>query len=134
MRKLLVDSNVLLDVFEDDPVWADWSETMLETYSAEYVLCINPIIYAEVSVGFQRIEEVEVALGGCGVRMLEIPREALFLAAKVFLDCRKRKGMRTSPLPDFFIGAHAAVADLELLTRDPSRFRSYFSTIKLVCP
>jgi len=134
MRKLLVDSNVLLDVFEDDPVWADWSETMLETYSAEYALCINPIIYAEISVGFQRIEEVEVALGGCGVRMLEIPREALFLAAKVFLDYRKRKGMRTSPLPDFFIGAHAAVADLELLTRDPSRFRSYFSTIKLVCP
>ena len=134
MRKLLVDSNVLLDVFEDDPVWADWSETMLETYSAEYVLCINPIIYAEISVGFQRIEEVEAALGGCDVRMLEIPREALFLAAKVFWDYRKRKGMRTSPLPDFFIGAHAAVADLELLTRDPSRYRSYFSTIKLVCP
>ena len=107
---------------------------MLETYSAEYVLCINPIIYAEISVGFQRIEEVEAALGGCGVRVLEIPREALFLAAKVFLDYRKRKGMRTSPLPDFFIGAHAAVADLELLTRDPSRYRSYFSTIKLVCP
>ena len=134
MRKLLVDSNVLLDVFEDDPVWADWSETMLETYSAEYVLCINPIIYAEISVGFQRIEEVEAALGGCGVRMLEIPREALFLAAKLFLDYRKCKGMRTSPLPDFFIGAHAAVADLELLTRDPSRYRSYFSTIQLVCP
>jgi len=134
MRKLLVDSNVLLDVFEDDPVWADWSETMLETYSAEYVLCINPIIYAELSLGFQRIEQVEATLGGCGVRMLEIPREALFLAAKVFSDYRKRKGMRTSPLPDFFIGAHAAVADLELLTRDPSRYRSYFPTIKLVCP
>lgn len=107
MRGLLVDSNVLLDVFEDDLVWAQWSEEMLEYYSTTHTLCISPIIYAEVSVGFERIEELEAAITNCGVRMLQIPKEALFLAAKVFVEYRRRKGLKLSPLPDFFIGAHA---------------------------
>ena len=134
MRGLLVDSNILLDVFEDDPVWAQWSEEMLEHYSTTHTLCINPIIYAEVSVGFERIEDLEAAIAGCGARMLHIPKEALFLAAKAFVEYRRRKGFKVSPLPDFFIGAHEAVEDLELLTRDVSRYKSYFPTLKLITP
>ncbi len=134
MIGLLVDSNVLLDVFEDDPVWAQWSEEMLEYYSTTHVLCINPVIYAEISVGFAHIEELEAAIANCGVRMLEVPKEALFLAAKVFVDYRRRKGIRVSPLPDFFIGAHAAVENLALLTRDLSRYKSYFPTVELISP
>jgi predicted nucleic acid-binding protein len=134
MPDLLVDTNVILDVFEDDPAWADWSETALHQYAATHVLWINPIIYAEVSIGFERIEELEEALNDCGFRMRQMPREALFLAGKVFLSYRKRRGSRTSPLPDFFIGAHAAVEGLELLTRDISRYRSHFPTVKLISP
>ncbi len=134
MRGLIVDSNVLLDVFEDDPVWAQWSEEMLELYGTTRILCINPIIYAEVSVGFERIEELEAGIFDSGVRMLQIPKEALFLAAKVFVEYRRRRGIKLSPLPDFFIGAHAAVEKLELLTRDVSRYKSYFPTVKLVSP
>lgn len=134
MRGLLVDSNVLLDVFEDDPAWARWSEDMLEQYSATHILCINPVIYAEVSAGFERIEELETAIIASGVKMLQIPKEALFLAAKVFVEYRRRSGIKLSPLPDFFIGAHAAVEDLELLTRDVSRYKSCFPTVKLVSP
>jgi hypothetical protein len=134
MKGMLVDSNVLLDIFEDDPVWAQWSEEMLELYSTTHILCISPIIYAEVSVGFERIEELEKAIIDSGVRMLQIPREALFLAAKVFVEYRRRKGITLSPLPDFFIGAHAAVEKLELLTRDASRYKSYSPTVKLVSP
>jgi predicted nucleic acid-binding protein len=131
---VLVDSNVLLDIFEDDPVWAEWSEATLDGCSAAYALYINPVIYAEVSVGFQRIEELETALAACGVQMLQIPKDALFLAAKVFLKYRRQKGVKTSPLPDFFIGAHAAVEELRLLTRDVSRYRSYFPTVRLISP
>lgn len=134
MRGLLVDSNVLLDVFEDDPVWAEWSEEMLEKHGATHTLCINPVIYAEVSAGFERIEELEAAIIGAGVRMLQIPREALFLAGKVLSEYRRRGGIKLLPLPDFFIGAHAAVENLELLTRDASRYKSYFSTVKLISP
>ncbi len=134
MRGLIVDSNVLLDVFEDDPVWAQWSEEMIEQYSTTHILCITPIIYAEVSVGFERIEELEAAIIDSGVRMLQIPKEALFLAAKVFVEYRRRRGIKLSTLPDFFIGAHAAVEKIELLTRDVSRYKSYFPTVKLVCP
>jgi predicted nucleic acid-binding protein len=134
MRGLLVDSDVLLDIFENDPVWAQWSEEMLEHYGTTHILCISPIIYAEVSVGFERIEELEAAIIASGVRMLQIPKEALFLAAKVFVEYRRRSGIKLSPLPDFFIGAHAAVENLELLTRDVSRYKSYFPTVKLVSP
>ena len=134
MKGLLVHSNVLLDVFEDDPTWADWSEAMLDQFSRTHILCINPIIYAEVSVGFQRIEELELALAECRVRMLQIPKEALFLAAKVFFDYKKRKGTSQSPLPDFFIGAHAAVENLELLTRDLARYKTCFPKVMLISP
>jgi len=134
MQGLLIDSNVILDVFEDDPTWAEWSEAKLETYSATHSLFVNPVIYAEVSVGFNRIEELEAAMQGCGFQMLQLPREALFLAGKVFVKYKKRKGAKTSPLPDFFIGAHAAVAELDLLTRDVSKFKTYFPTINIISP
>jgi predicted nucleic acid-binding protein len=134
MISILVDSNILLDVFEDDPVWGQWSEEMLEHYSSTHILCISPVIYAEISVGFERIEELEAAIANCGIRMLEIPKEALFLAAKVFVEYRRRKGIKVSPLPDFFIGAHAAVDNLPLVTRDVSRYKSYFPTVELIFP
>jgi predicted nucleic acid-binding protein len=131
---VLVDANVILDVFGNDPTWADWSQGMLEQCAQEGPLFINPVIYAEVSIGFERIEEFETALGTAGFRMLAIPKEALFLAGKVFLRYRRQGGMKVAPLPDFFIGGHAVVADLPLLTRDAKRFRSYFPRIKLIAP
>ena len=134
MKGVLVDSNVILDVFENDPVWADWSEAALVTYATQLPLFINPVIYAEVSIGFQRIEELEEAFAGCGLHMLPIPKEALFLAGKAFLKYRKRKGSKASPLPDFFIGAHAAVENLLLLTRDVKRIKTCFPTVKTVSP
>jgi len=134
MKGVLVDSSVILDVFENDPVWADWSEAALATYATQLPLFINPVIYAEVSIGFQRIEQLEEAFAGCGLRMLPIPKEALFLAGKAFLKYRKCKGNKASPLPDFFIGAHAAVEKLLLLTRDVKRIKTYFPTVKTVSP
>ena len=134
MKGVLVDSNVILDVFLNDPKWADWSESALEEASASHRLFINPIIYAEVSIGFERIEEIESALGSAGFVLIDIPKEALFLARKVFLKYRKRRGIRRSPLPDFFIGAHAAVMELALLTRDARRYRFYFPSVRLISP
>ena len=134
MIGILVDSNVILDIFEDDPNWAEWSESKLCDYSTKHTLYINPIIYSEISIGFKKIEELEEAITGCGFEMLNIPREALFLAGKAFIKYRKNKGIKVSPLPDFFIGAHATVAGLELLTRDSSRFKTYFPTVKLISP
>lgn len=134
MSAVLVDANVILDVFSDDPHWADWSEAQLDDASRRRDLVINPVIYAEVSIGFERIEDLESALGQGGFKMAEIPREALFLAGKAFLQYRRLRGQRRTPLPDFFIGAHAAVADMPLLTRDASRYRTYFPTLELICP
>ncbi|MCX5901644.1 MAG: PIN domain-containing protein [Proteobacteria bacterium] len=134
MNGVLVDSSVILDVFENDPVWADWSEAALVTYATQLPLLINPVIYAEVSIGFQRIEELEEAFAGCGLHLQPIPKEALFLAGKAFLKYRRRKGSKASPLPDFFIGAHAAVENLLLLTRDVKRIKTYFPTVKTVSP
>lgn len=131
---ILVDTNVLLDVVGDDPDWADWSQRQLETASARDRLVINPVIYAELSVGFARIEEVDAALATAGIAVVEIPRPALFLAGKVFGAYRKRGGVKTGVLPDFFIGAHAAVARLALLTRDRGRYGSYFPTVELIAP
>ena len=130
----LVDSNVVLDVFLDDPRWAPWSEAVLEEYAAGTTLFINPVVYAEISIGFERIEELESAIRRSGFRMLEIPKEALFLAGKVFLSYRKRGGSRRSPLPDFFIGAQAAVLGMKLITRDVTRYRTYFPTLALIGP
>jgi predicted nucleic acid-binding protein len=134
MKGVLVDSNIILDLFLNDPQWAEWSETALEKYSHEAVLYINSIIYAEVSIAFRRIEDLETAMASAGFQMLEIPREALFLAGKIFLRYRKRKGLKTTPLPDFFIGAHAAVLHLDLMTRDVSRYRTYFPSVSLISP
>ncbi len=134
MSGVLIDSNVILDVFEDDPSWAQWSESMLNRLGFTHTLYINAIIYAEVSMGFKRIEELESAITGCGFQMLQIPKEALFLGGKAFIKYRKQKGNELSPLPNFFIGAHAAVNGLDLLTIDTSRIKSYFPTVKLISP
>lgn len=134
MSGTLVDSNVILDVFTDDPRWADWSQASLEGQAAKGVLCINPVIYAEVSIGFAEIEACEHALAGCGFQLRPTPKEALFLAGKAFLDYRRRRGTQSVPLPDFFIGAHAAVENLPLLTRNAARYRTYFPTVRLLTP
>ena len=134
MKGLLVDSNVILDVFLDDTNWADWSESTLASYDADTTLYINSMVYTEVSIGFEKIEELESALHKGGFQMLEFPKEALFLAGKVYLKYRAAKGIKRSPLPDFYIGAHAAVFDLDLITRDVTRYRTYFPTVRLICP
>ena len=134
MKGVLVDSNVILDVFLDDLNWADWSESKLEEYSYSSSLYINSIIYSEISIAFKLIEELENAVSKAGLQLLEIPKEALFLAGKAFLKYKRRKGMKKTPLPDFFIGAQAAVLRLDLLTRDVSRYQSYFPTVKLIAP
>lgn len=131
---ILIDSNVILDVFLNDPKWADWSEDMLNRYSQSHRLCINSIIYSEISIGFARIEPLENAIVACGFHLLEIPREALFLAGKAFVRYKKQKGVRSSTLPDFFIGAHAAVSGMDLLSRDVRRYKTYFPTVKIISP
>ena len=131
---ILVDANVLLDVLTDDPRWFDWSAAQLDACAARGQVCINPIIYAEVSVGFKRIEELDDALPAEAFARLELPWEAGFLAGKAFLSYRRAQGSRTSPLPDFYIGAHAAIAGMPLLTRDARRYRTYFPRLELICP
>ena len=134
MKGVFVDSCVLLDLFTDDPNWADWSENMLDKYSQTNTLYINSIVYTEVSIGFNKIEEVEMAISQLGIKVLEIPREALFLTGKVFLKYRKNKGTKKSPLPDFFIGAHAIVSKFDLITRDSIKYKTYFPQLKLIHP
>lgn len=134
MNGLLVDSNIILDVFLDDPVWADWSEASLSEYAIHTPLFINQIIYSEISIGFKKIEELEVAISSSGFQMLEIPKEALFLAGKAYLNYRKHSGEKRFPLPDFFIGAHAAVSGLALITRDKNRYQTYFPTVRIISP
>jgi hypothetical protein len=131
---ILVDTNVILDVVLNDPVWGDWSQQQLELASLNATLCINAIIYAELSIAFRQIEELERTLARGQFRMEAIPREALFLAGKTFTKYRKQKGSKTGVLPDFFIGAHAAVAKLPLLTRDKGRYPGYFPTVELIKP
>lgn len=133
MAGVLVDSNVLLDLFTDDPVWAPWSEARLaEAFDAGQVV-INPIVYAEISVAFDRIETLNFALPDRPGRQA-LPREAAFLAGKCFLDYRRRGGAKRSPLPDFYIGAHAAVTGRALLTRDAGRYRGLLPSLKLITP
>jgi len=134
MKGVLLDSNIILDVFLNDPKWADWSESKLDEYDQLGILYINSIIYSEISIGFKKIEDLEVAIAKAGFQMLQIPKEALFLAGKVYLKYRKTKGTKRSPLLDFYIGAHAAVQNLGLITRDISRYQSYFPTVKLITP
>ena len=134
MSGVLVDANVILDIATDDPQWSDWSASMLARCADSGVLIINPIIYAEVSVGFDRIEELDEALPADVFRRDPLPWEAAFLAGKCFLSYRRRGGVRRSPLPDFYIGAHAAIKGLPLLTRDPRRYRTYFPHLSLLAP
>jgi predicted nucleic acid-binding protein len=130
----LVDSNVILDLVTDDPAWFEWSSESLSRAADESTLAVNPIIFAEVSIGFSTLEEIEDLLPARDFRRLELPYEAAFLAGKAFLAYRKRGGGRTAPLPDFYIGAHAAIAGMRLLTRDPRRYRTYFPTIDILAP
>ncbi len=134
MSRVLIDANVLLDVLTDDPQWYAWSAAQLDAYAVDAELCINPIIYAEVSVGFQRIEQLDEALPPDAFTRLELPWEAGFLAGKSFLQYRRAQGSRTSPLPDFYIGAHAAIEGMTLLTRDAKRYRTYYPKLGLICP
>ena len=134
MNGVFVDSCVLLDLFTNDVNGADWSENILEKYSQTNSLYINSIVYTEVSIGFNKVEEVEQAIARLGIKVLEMPREALFLTGKVFLNYRKNKGTKVSPLPDFFIGAHASVSAFELITRDSGKYKTYFPQVKLIHP
>jgi predicted nucleic acid-binding protein len=131
---VLVDSNVLLDVLTEDPEWFAWSSESLARCADEAEIVINPIVYAEVSVGFDRIEDVEAALQPDVFVRSPLPWDAAFLAGKCFRAYRRRGGQKRSPLPDFYIGAHAAVSGLSLLTRDPVRYRTYFPKLDLIAP
>jgi len=131
---ILVDSNVLLDVFTQDPSWFEWSSQALRENADRGILAINPIIYAEVSMHFPTIEGLDEALPISDFRRLPLPWEAGFLAGRCFLQYRRRGGQKGSPLPDFYIGAHAAVAGLTLLTRDTGRYHTYFPRLKLISP
>ena len=133
-NRVLVDSNVLLDVFTEDPQWFDWSATTLADLAERSVLVINPIIFAEVSVRFERVEDVEQALPSDIYKREQLPWDSAFLAGKVFTDYRRNGGTRRSPLPDFYIGAHAAIRGSSLLTRDPSRYRAYFPKLRVIAP
>ena len=134
MPGYLVDSNVLLDVLTEDRAWFAWSSEALARCANDGPLVINPLIYAEVSVGFDRIEELDEALEPSVFQRRPLPWEAGFLAGKCFLRYRRRGGARTSTLPDFYIGAHALVEGLALVTRDATRYRTYFPRLALVAP
>ena len=134
MAEVMLDSNVLLDVLTEDPAWFGWSSRTLEECAQNHILVINPIIYAEVSIGFDRMEDLDAALPENLTERRPIPLEAAFLAGKCFLKYRGRGGQKQSTLPDFFIGAHAAVEKMTLLTRDASRYRTYFPRLRLISP
>ena len=134
MTVVLVDSSVLLDVLTEDAKWCGWSSEALETQAESSVLAINPIIYAEVSIRFRRIEDVEEAFPPDLFQRAHLPWEAAFLAGKCFVRYRRKGGVRRSPLPDFYIRAHAAVNGWKLLTRDADHYRTYFPRLALVAP
>jgi predicted nucleic acid-binding protein len=134
MSAVLIDSNVLLDVLEKDPLWYSWSAAVVENVADRSRLVINAVIYSEVSVHYSRIEDLEAALPKSLFEREPIPYEAAFLAGKSFLAYRRKGGTRRLPLPDFFIGAHAAVAGYRLLTRDAARYRTYFPELSLITP
>lgn len=131
---LLVDTNVLVDVLEDDQQWSDWSLRQLQVQSQLHTLAVNPVIYAELSLAFDSPGTLDDVVAGLGLRFEQIPRPALFLAGKAFARYRKRGGTRQNVLSDFFIGAHAAVAEWPILTRDVRRYRDYFPTVELIAP
>lgn len=131
---LLVDTNVLVDVLEDDPDWADWSVRQLRAQSQVHELLINPVIYAELSLTFDSFQALDDAIEGMGITVKELPRPALFLAGKAFVKYRRGGGSKGNVLADFFIGAHAAVLGCPILTRDARRYRGYFPTVVLIVP
>lgn len=131
---VLVDTNVLVDVLQNDPQWADWSVSQMRAQSRVHQLVINPIIYAEVSLSFTTVEGLDAVIDTLALEVHEVPRSALFLAAKAFAQYRRRGGGKQQVLPDFFIGAQAAVQAWPLLTRDASRFRTYFPTLQVIAP
>ena len=130
----LVDSNVILDVVYGDSEWTDWSAAMISSAAQSGRIVINPLVYAEVSCGYERIEELDRALPAEYFAREPLPWAAGFLAGKAFLSYRRRGGIRTTPLPDFYIGAHAAIAGYALLTRDPKRYRDYFPRLRILAP
>jgi hypothetical protein len=134
LRTTLIDSSVLLDYLTDDSEWLDWSTAMLTEAGDHGAVAINPIIYAEVSGRFNAIEDVEAALPSDYFSRLPLPWDAAFLAARVFIQYRRRGGTKRSPLPDFYIGAHAAVTGMTLLTRDARRYRAYFPKLRIIAP
>ena len=134
MAIILVDSCVITDLSSPQSAWFEWSAATLERLDQNHTFVINPIIYAECSVGFERIEEVETLFDHLGFASKPIPKEALFLAGKAFLQYKKRKGGKTNVLPDFFIGSHAAVSGYQLMTRDKGRFNTYFPRVELIMP
>jgi len=129
----LVDSNLILDVATDDPMWGAWSDTQITKYQKQGLL-VNPVIFAELCAGAEAVSEVDALLTGLKLEFRELTREALFLAAKAFLEYRRRGGVKTTPLPDFFIGAQAEALGIAVISRDPARFRSYFPKVKLITP
>ena len=134
MMPVLIDSNTLLDIFTEDKNWFEWSSKALAKSAEHDLLYINPIIYSEISIGFERIEELEASLPSEYICREDIPYEAAFLAGKCFLRYRKAGGLKRSPLPDFFIGAHAAVRGWSILTRDKGRYNSYFPSLNVISP
>ncbi len=127
---ILVDTNVILDILTDDPKWGEWSFNTLETQQT--ILAINPIIYAEASIKFDKIEILDQAL--ISFKRLELPYEAGFLAGKAFMNYKRKEGRKTAPLPDFYIGAHASILNISLITRDINRYETYFPKLKLIHP
>lgn len=134
MADILVDSNVILDVVTEDPKWYDWSAGQLEKLAESHTLVINPIIYSEVSTGFERIEDLDLALPPEFFRRDPLPWQAGFLAGKCFIKYRRSGGKRHSPLPNFYIGAHAAIQGIALLTRDTTRYKTYLPKLALISP
>jgi predicted nucleic acid-binding protein len=134
MTDILVDSNIILDILTEAPQWFEWSAQKLAEYADQGALVINPIIYAEISIGFSQQQELESAIPEDFFRRDPLPYEAAFLAGQSFLEYRRRGGERRSPLPDFYIGAHALVAEIPLLTRDVKRYRTYFPKVQLITP
>jgi predicted nucleic acid-binding protein len=131
---VLVDTNVVVDVWQDHAEWYDWSAAQLRAQSQVHELAINPIIYAELSLSYESIETLDARVADLRLALLELPRAALFVAGQAFGKYRRAGGTKTGVLPDFFIGAHAAVLDCAILTRDATRYRSYFPTVELLTP
>ena len=134
MTTTLVDSNVLLDIAYDSAEWGDWSASMIATAAQSGRVVINPLVYADVSVGYERLEDLDAAIPADYYIREALPWAAAFMAGRVFLQYRRRGGTRRSPMPDFYIGAHAAIAGYTLLTRDPRRYREYFPKLRIIAP